>query len=319
MTNRQYSCTSNTAKLLKHLDKLQMLQSGTVSPIMVHMVPTHRCQMKCVHCCFKNRKNKHLDMPYSVLAEGIKQFHSLGVRSIELTGGGDPTLYPYINEALSYLYGLDFHIGMITNAIDSHKVNCWYYCDWVRVSLNVLDYDDPLNLEQIEKSGTYISFCYIWNERTTQDIFDKVVQISNEKKIVCRVAPDCICSLKEIDESLVEIQETLSRYKNNEFAFLSDFNISTSRKNTDCRIHMIKPCFYADGNIYSCPSSELSVEHGHQMSKAAQLCKHDEVFDFYGSGRALEKTTRTCTFCKYVLQQNFLEELLMETTFNEFA
>ena len=313
-----YSHTSNTVKLYKHMDKLALLQNGQVVPIMVHLIPTHRCQMDCSYCCFKNRRDKKLDMPFDMLKEGISSFHRLGTRSVEFTGGGDPTLYPWINEALEFMHKLNMHIGLITNSVDSQLVKYWQYCNWIRISLNTLDCYDNMNIGPIKDSGAYISACYIWNEVSTPDNFKRIARFAEDEKIVCRVAPDCIKPGNEIDESVEMLQEILREYKDNKFVFLSDFNITTERPNFDCYIHMIKPCFYVDGYVYSCPSTELAWENNHQIDASAKVCKYDEILDFY-KGDAINKTHRSCSYCKYVKQQVVLEEVLTETTFNEFA
>jgi len=175
--SKKHTCSSNTVKLYKHLGRLSLLQTGTVSPIMIHMMPTHRCQLNCVYCCFKNRENKTLDMPLSVIKQGCDQFRRLGTRAIEITGGGDPTLYPQINELLPMLKKMGYHIGVNTNAVDSQLVEDWSACDWVRVSMNALDYKDGLNIEPIRKSGTKISACYIWNSLSTMNKILKVDEI----------------------------------------------------------------------------------------------------------------------------------------------
>jgi len=258
-------------------------------------------------------------MPFTMLKEGVKQFWKLGVRAVELTGGGDPALYPYINEAFDFYHKLGINLGVITNGLAANKVKHWEYCNWVRVSLNVFDYFDKLDISQIEDSGAYVSFCYIWNESTTMENFEKVVEISNKKKIVCRVAPDCIKPLNEIEKSIWDIRAIINQFKGNEYVFLSDFNIDTKRDGKDCRLHMIKPCFYTNGNVYSCPSAELALENDYQISDKALLCRYDEIYDFYKNGRAAEATKRDCSYCKYVQQQKVLKDLLTKTTHNEFA
>lgn len=318
-SNSGYSCTSNTVKLYKHLDTLKGLQEGSVVPIMVHMIPTHRCQMECSYCCFKNRKNKKLDMPFEMMKSGVLDFYKLGTRSVELTGGGDPTLYPHINDTLEFLYGLGVNIGFITNTVDSQLVKHWEYCSWVRVSLNTLDYYDEMNIGPIRDSGAYISGCYIWNERSTIKTLEQVATFAEKEKIICRIAPDCITTGAEIEKTIVELREIINWFHGNEYIFLSDFNITTDRPNHDCRIHMIKPCFYADGYVYSCPSTELAHENNHDIAISARVCKYDEIFDFYTGGEAIKKTFRDCSYCKYAKQQVILEEVLTETTFNEFV
>lgn len=314
-----FSCTSNTVKLFKHLDTLKNLQMGKVVPIMIHMIPTHRCQMDCVHCCFKNRGDRNFDMPFDVLIKGVLQFYDLGTRSIEITGGGEPTLYPKVNEMLIFLHGLGLNIGFITNTVDSQRVKYWDYCKWVRISLNTLDYRGDMNIGPIRDSGTYISGCYIWNEISTLESLDKIAEFSAREKIVCRIAPDCIKDGDEINHSVTVLRELLREYEDNKYLFLSDFNITTDRPNMDCRIHMIKPCFYLDGYVYSCPSTELAVENDHKINKEAMVCSYDNIYNFYTKGNAIKKVTRDCSYCKYVQQQIVLDEVLTETTFNEFA
>ena len=317
--NSGYSHTSNTVKLYKHLDRLRKLQVGIVSPIMVHMMPTHKCQMKCAYCCFKNRKDKTLEMPFEMLQEGVLQFHSLGTMAIEITGGGEPTLYPYINETMEFLHSLGMHVGINTNAVDSQLLKYWDCCDWVRVSLNTFDYYDSINIDPIRKSGAYISGCYIWNERSTIEIFERVVRFADENRIVCRIAPDCIKSLIDINRSVEFVRKMMETVGRSEYVFLSDFNIDTYRHNQKCFIHLIKPCFYTDGYIYPCPSMELAYEHDSRMNEKYRVCRYDEVINFYNSDRAFEIPERTCSYCKYAKQQVVLEEVLTETMFNEFA
>jgi organic radical activating enzyme len=317
--DRRYSCTSNTVKLFKHLDRLQCIQKGMVIPIMIHMMPTHRCQMNCEYCCFKNRKNKQLDMPFDHLRKGVEQFAKLGTHAIEITGGGDPTLYPRINDVMDLLVDLGYSIGINTNAVDSQLIERWYYCDWVRVSMNTLDVHDTLNIEPIRESGAYISACYIWHKNSTLDTFKKVADLCEREKIVCRVAPDCITSLDEINESVDFLREVMIQFINNKYLFLSDFNINTKRHNNNCFIHMIKPAFYTDGYVYPCPSSELAKENNSQMQPSLAVCRYDEVFDYYTSMKAIRPTEKNCSYCKYEKQNIVLEEVLTQTEFNEFA
>jgi len=311
----KFSCTSNVSKLLKHLPKLDLLQKGIVSPIMVHIMVTHKCQLNCNYCCFKNRQGKLLDMDFEVFKEGLIQFHSLGVRAIELTGGGDPTMWPYLSEGIDFATKFGIYIGMNTNGIDLRNVANLQHLDWVRVSLNTLDYRDSIDLEPLKDIPT--TFCYIWNEYSDKNI-DKIVAFANEKKIICRLAPDCIKPTFEIYKDLTYIEKVLSTYKSNQYVFLSDFNIDLIRKNNNCYIHLIKPCFYTDGYVYACPSAELAVENNSKIAEKVRLCYYEDIFEFYDK-KVKWPYQFDCSFCKYVKQQELLEALLMETEFNEFA
>ena len=312
----KYSVTSNTVKLLKHLDTLKGLQEGKVSPIMVHFLPTHRCQLDCIHCCFKNRKDKKADIPFEWFWEAFKQFLKLGTTSWELSGGGEPTLWPDINKAMECFHDMGCHVGIITNGLGGDKVRHWEWFDWVRVSLNTLDYKDDLDLGYLK--DTRISFCYIWNEHSRKR-FPRVAEFAKQHKTICRVAPDCIVSTWHIEKQISAIRETLLNYEDNRYIFLSDFNVQIARRNHDCRIHMIKPCFYVDGWVYSCPSAELAVENDKQIQPKTRVCRYDEIYEWYTSPEAMKSRILDCSYCKYAKTQEFLEDLLTETEFNEFA
>ena len=314
MKNDRYTCTSNTVKLYKHLDTLKLLQEGQVVPILIHMSPTNKCNLNCVHCCFKNRE-KNLDMPFDVAKSGIEQFYRLGTRALELTGGGDPTLYPQINELIAFLHDMGFHLGINTNAISSGLVKEWDRFDWVRVSMNTFDYDVAIDIDPIRQSGADLTACYIWNKNSTEETLNRVAAFCIKENIVCRIAPDCIKPVDEIDADM----EMLKLLHVEPPLFLSDFNVTTTRHSLDCRLHMIKPCFYTDGYVYPCPSLELAHENDCQLPLSFRICNHTEIYDFYKSEKALAATERTCSYCKYAKQQVVLDELLMETEHNAFS
>lgn len=316
--NRRYSHTSNNVKLYKHLDKLRMLQNGKIVPIVIHVSPTNICQENCNFCCFRNRK-KALEMPFEVLKQGVSEFYGLGSRAIEITGGGEPTLYTKINEMIRWLSYLGMHIGMNTNAVESQNVDCWEMLDWVRVSLNMLDYHDDINIGPIRKVGAYISGCYIWNDFSTPETLERVVQFADREKIACRIAPDCIVKIDKIDETINVVKEVMKDLTKSEYVFLSDFNVDTYRHNQKCYIHLIKPFFFTDGNVYPCPSTELAIENDAQVLPKFKVCGYDEIVDFYTSGKAFEIEELSCSYCKYAKQQIVLEDVLTETIFNEFA
>ena len=100
---------------------------------------------------------------------------------------------------------------------------------------------------------------------------------------------------------------------------MSDFNVDTHRRNNNCYIHMIKPCFYVDGYVYACPSAELALENDRQIAPHARICHFSEIEEYYKSDAAAKPNHLACSYCKYNKQQELLEDLLTETDFNEFA
>ena len=318
-----HSYTSNMAKLLKHIDNLKDIQNGKIRPIMAHIVPTHRCNLSCVHCCFRNREDHNADMPFEMFKEAISQLAQLGVKAIELTGGGDPTLYPNINVAIDYAKSRNMHIGLITNGLALDKIRDLDRLDWIRISLNTLDYKTAIPDIDRAKKRSKVSFCYIWNENTSIDQFKKVAAFCLKHEVVCRFAPDCIKTPGEIRRQLIEMHNIIEIY-GNDYTFLSDFNVNAGERPRgeparDCFIHMIKPCIYLDGYVYACPSAELALENKAQMNAEFRVCEIKNIEKFYNSPKAAEMRKHKCSYCKYVQQNEFMKELTRRTDFNEFA
>jgi len=80
---------------------------------------------------------------------------------------------------------------------------------------------------------------------------------------------------------------------------------------------MVKPFVFTDGNVYVCPSAELSPENLYRVNDQFKLCDIDGILDFYNNG----VTTRVhgCTFCKYAMQNELIDEIMTPTKHNDFA
>jgi 2-iminoacetate synthase ThiH len=73
------SYTSNATKLLKHLDRLEIIQKGgRPKPVMFHMSPANPCNLTCSFCCFANRSMKEM-LTVAQMKSAIDQFVALGV------------------------------------------------------------------------------------------------------------------------------------------------------------------------------------------------------------------------------------------------
>jgi len=322
--NQKFSITSNEVKLFKHMDNLKSLQQGNVRPVMFHISPTNKCNMGCSHCCFSGRV-KHLKIPFPSLKSAIDQMAKLGVKSIELTGGGEPTLYEEINELIAYMKKKGFSIGINTNGLSINKVEDWGLFNWVRVSLNVLDlpskeFEKFNNNVRFLKSKTKVTACYIASNGVDETKLRRVVKFAKSHKLPTRIAPDCIQQKGEIRALIDEIRTilTIGDLLDNDYIFLSDFNIFLGeRKDNVCMIHMIKPFLYSDGWVYACPSSELAVENDRTMNPEFQICRMERILEYFVS--RFEVKHFNCSYCKYTNQNNLLDAVVQETDDNEFC
>lgn len=320
--NQPNSHTSNTSKLLKHIDTLKNLQNGkSPVPIMVHVMPTHRCQLNCEHCCFKNRDDMAMDMDLKEFMNGVFQFWKLGTRAMEFTGGGEPVLYPKINYCIDYFHELGMKMGLISNGLALSRIEDQLEkIQWLRISLNTLDYRPETELQPIidmVKNKTHLSTCYIWNKYSIANL-KRIYDFTSKNNLVCRLSPNCIQPPNDVLEEMKIIRREFAKLPENEIMFVSDYEPTVNRRNNNCYIHLIKPAFYTDGYVYPCPSSELAVENDRSINEKFRLCHASEIYNFYKKLNP-EKRICNCSYCKYSPQQDLLEDLLMKTSFNDFA
>jgi MoaA/NifB/PqqE/SkfB family radical SAM enzyme len=116
-------------------------------PVMVDIHPTLACQNECYYCISAVEhitgiahdnfsRAKKLEWP--VLKQAIMDMIDMDVRSVQLTGGGEPTTYPEFQQLLKELIPLK--VGLITNGIlvGEYAKEIVEACDWVRISLDAV-------------------------------------------------------------------------------------------------------------------------------------------------------------------------------------
>lgn len=134
-------------KLFQHADVFAKFQRcGDLTPITVQLSPTEQCSSDCPFCSVAGRPVKNY-MPWPVIENTLEQFASLGAKSVEITGGGEPLLYRDkehgrdINSIIALADQLGLDVGIITNTSDIKRIDPWSYglISWLRISLIKLD------------------------------------------------------------------------------------------------------------------------------------------------------------------------------------
>ncbi len=319
MTNK-YSITSNEVKLFKHLDNLKHIQLKQARPVMFHISPTNICNMVCSHCCFSGR-DKTIELDPVKLLEYLHDIRMLGVKAIEWTGGGEPTMYKALGDITKIAKDMGFSIGMNTNGIKYKEDLDYSLFDWVRVSLNVFDMNIDFrewksNVKRIQEQ-TKVTACYIAGNEFKLETLYKIFDFAEEYKIYTRLAPDCIQDKEGIKALISDLKDIVDDIKP-PFIMLSDFNIFLEeRKENNCLIHMLKPFLFTDGYVYACPSSELAVENGKTVQKEFRICKAEDIFDYYMNNFEVKKFN--CSYCKYTNQNNILTDVITEVEDERFC
>lgn len=342
--------TSNVSKLLKHLDKIKLLQDGKrPSPVMFHMSPCNPCNLTCSFCCFANRTMKEM-LTYDQMVKAIDSFVELGATGMELTGGGEPTLHPDFGRVVNYAYEKGLKIGVVTNGTTItkwHKVGgVWDKLEWVRLGMYGFYEGYEYDIESLRTySNLTISAAYIWDEnyessnnpnitgewidkkskklskkRQTPEHFERMLEWVEKEKIPTRIAFNSIKVSELIIQDINMIRERIEN-RNLKYAFLSDFNWKSERRNDSCYMHNFKPFVFTDGNVYVCPCAEMSVENAYKVNSEFKICDIDGIMDFYNSVQENNGVKRhhACSYCKYAAQNELIDDALTETEHNDFS
>ena len=134
---------STTARLLIHLDRLKELkESHRLRPITIHLAPTNKCNLNCEWCSVRNR-DKALELPLPEIKDIIHMYYRLGIKSVEITGGGEPTIHPDLEEIIYFAKQLKLDVGLITNGLHLNAIEdeALKLLTWLRISLSGVEFN----------------------------------------------------------------------------------------------------------------------------------------------------------------------------------
>lgn len=153
MSTGAYSPT----KSLWHLDTLSALRSGEQPvPKHVQLIISDLCNQDCAGCPYRMEgysSNQHfgaLDkhgqftnnptrfIPYEKVIEILDDCAEMGVRAIQLTGGGEPTVHPQFPEIVRAVLDRGLELALVTNGVrfPGGVISDLMRATWIRVSID---------------------------------------------------------------------------------------------------------------------------------------------------------------------------------------
>ncbi len=130
-------------KIFGHLEEVQKVKKGErIAPIYVRIKPTNRCNQNCYYCHYKSpylelgQYNPGDEIERGKMLEIIQDFKEMGVKAVTFSGGGEPLLYPYIEEAMKAVLDAGIDLSIITNGslLEGRKAELLSHAKWVRIS-----------------------------------------------------------------------------------------------------------------------------------------------------------------------------------------
>ena len=130
-------------KIFGHLEEIHKVKNGErIAPIYVRIKPTNRCNQNCYYCHYKNpyleldQYQPTDEIEREKMLEIIRDFKDIGVKAVTFSGGGEPLLYPYIEETMESVLESGIDLSIITNGtlLNGKKAEILSRARWVRIS-----------------------------------------------------------------------------------------------------------------------------------------------------------------------------------------
>lgn len=287
-------------KIVWHPDKLEALRTNIVTPpLYVRIKPTNKCCHGCPWCIYNSSYNNtdfqamgmhNIVNQISVLSrdkmlEILSDLKEMGVNCVTYSGGGEPLIYPHIEEMFRVTKNYGIGLSIITNGQLLDRTKELYDADWVRISMDYCNakmfaksrklsedkYQQLLNnianFADKKVPTCDLSINYIITKENYLNIFEAAELLKSLGVNNVRFAP--VWTKNHYQYHLLMKQDVLSQLHRAERLETDSFKVYHTYKNFDnadkrsykkCFIQQIIPAIGADYNVYNCHNKSYTAD-----------------------------------------------------------
>jgi len=324
-------------KAFHHPEALAQLRKGEIpGPVYAQMYLTNVCNTACHFCFYADNPNQNTfvfkeKLDFKIVENTLNQLHTMGTKSILLSGGGEPTAYPQFDEVLPILKEKGFCVGMNSNGKLLNKIR--NYTDmftYVRISLNAAT---PASFVATQKDSeasfhkivgfmkelapsTDLSIGFVVTDRNVEDVA-AIAEMARE--IGCKsirysldVNVQHPPELKQRILTLMKEAKKLHADNFGVFTFDEKFEALTSKKNySTCYYQYLVANIGADGGVYSC--CHLSYNDAYKYGNLNEASFKDIWFGENRRQRLEKFNVKACPPC-WMDRRNEALEYMVDST-----
>lgn len=308
-------------KVLKHTDFIEDGQRGRIQPIHAHFLPTNKCNLNCPMCSFAKR-NKQLQISLEDATVIINKLAELGCKAVTISGGGEPLVYPYIDDILQLFHKHNIKIGIATNGLLLSKIQTEILnlCTWIRISNDdSRTFDDTyrLSLENTVQScrGVDWGFSHVVSNKPNYEEIMRIIDFSNINNFT---HIGVVADLFDDTIDFPTIKDTLKKHNiNDQLVIYKDQKQPCC--GSDCYLGYLKPLIAPDCRVYACAGVQCSTNPP-SYDFDSRLCigdalKLDEMYE----NEQIPVDGSICTTCYYDGYNTMLKNLIKPIHHEEFV
>ncbi|MEO5358666.1 MAG: radical SAM protein [Nitrospirae bacterium YQR-1] len=187
-------------KLIFHVERVSnWLKDGDIYPIYLEISPSGTCNHRCTFCGldFMGYKNQFINT--AILTERISEMATLGIKSINYAGEGEPLLHKNMPEIIAHTKTSGIDVALTTNGVlfsPDVASKTLKYMEWIKVSI---------------AAGTKQTYAKI--HRTKEDDFNRVINnmtaaavIKNNNNYKCTLGMQMLCLPENHNEAVTLAQ-----------------------------------------------------------------------------------------------------------------
>jgi len=164
-------------KILKHKDALDTIIKGDIpNPLTVEIDPTNLCNNDCIWCMYEEFNRRcAASLSEEFLLSLIEELSEMGVKSVVLTGGGEPLVNKATPKVIQRAREAGLEVALVTNGELINKENLKTIaenCAWIRVSLDAAT------------TETYNRCHGIANRNAFQTVVDNIRNLVDYRKVI---------------------------------------------------------------------------------------------------------------------------------------
>jgi len=131
-----------------------------MAPVHVQIILSDLCNQACHFCAYRDptysssqlfhvngNYNPNRMLPFEKVTEILEDCAAMGVKAIQLTGGGEPTVYPRFQEVVEEIRRRGMRWALVTNGV----IGRWDLSSatWIRVSLDAANADTYARIRRV--------------------------------------------------------------------------------------------------------------------------------------------------------------------------